>query len=105
MRRKHELKRCSNWVFADERGNVPTTHQVTNVYKKSGFFTEKGLGSHKCRKTALTLATIKCGSDFAKRLGGHATDSAHVRYIDRELKEMNNPVPAVLARTLGLLSS
>ena len=98
------LNRDPRWIFADERGNVPSTRQVTKIYKRSGFFAEEGLGSHKCRKTALTLATIKCGTDFAKRLGGHASDSAHVRYIDRELKELHNPVPAVLARTLGLLS-
>jgi hypothetical protein len=97
------LRRDARWVFADEKGNVPATRQVTKIYKLSGYFTESGLGSHKCRKTALTLATIKCGSDFAKRLGGHSSDSAHVRYIDREMKEISNPVPAVLARTLGLL--
>ena len=74
------------------------------VYGKSGFFKEQWLGTHKCRKTALTLATILCGSDFAKRFGGHASDSAHVRYIDRELKEINNPVPAKLAKALGLLT-
>jgi integrase len=96
------LKRGKRWVFADQRGNVPTLRQINGIYKKSGLFQEKGLATHKCRKTALTLATIKCGVEFAKRLGGHSADSAHVRYIDRQMKEMENPVPAKLAEALGL---
>lgn len=98
-----DLNHHERWVFADKTSNIPTLRRVNDVYGRTGFFQEKGLGSHKCRKTALTLATIKCGVDLAKRLGGHATDSAHVRYIDRQLKELANPVPAKLAEALGLL--
>jgi integrase len=97
------LHLSERWVFADKKGLVPTLRQMNKVYKRSGFFNERFLGTHKCRKTALTLATIEFGSDIAKTFGGHATDSAHVRYIDRHLREMNNPAPARIAETLGIL--
>ncbi len=72
------------------------------VYKKSGFFTEKSLETHKLRKTAITLGAIHCGADFAKLHGGHATWSAHGRYLDQHQLDINNPVPAKLAQVIGL---
>lgn len=98
------LHLSDRWVFADKKGFVPSLRQMNAVYKRSGFFNEKFLATHKCRKTALTLATIEFGSDIAKTFGGHATDSAHVRYIDRHLIEMSNPAPARIAKTLGIFS-
>jgi integrase len=90
-------KDLNPWVFADRKGNVPTLRTVTSVYNKSGFFEEKGLSSHKCRKTAITQALLLCGADAAMVHGGHSTAQAHARYLDKTRIEKLNPAPAALA--------
>lgn len=96
-----ELNRSSRWVLADAMGNVPAYRWVSEVYKRSGFFNEKYLATHKCRKTAITLGTILCGSDTAKTHAGHASWEAHGRYVNTQQTELQNPIPAAIAKSFG----
>ena len=98
------LKHSKRWVFADVSRNIPSLSQVRQVYKKSGYFNEKYLATHKCRKTAITLGTILCGVDSAKTHGGHSTWSAHGRYVDHQIRELSNPIPAAIAEVLKVKS-
>ena len=97
-----ELNRSFRWILADERGNVPSYRWLYQVYKNSGFFNEKNIATHKCRKTAITLGTILCGSDTAKTHAGHSTWEAHGRYVNTQQTELSNPIPAAIAKSLGL---
>ena len=95
-----KISQSDRWVFGDASGNIPTLNHIRQIYKKSGFFNEQYLATHKCRKTAITLGAILCGVETAKTHGGHSTTSAHAKYVDDQFKEINNPIPAAIAKIL-----
>ena len=99
------LKRAIAGCLPIKKATLPPIRRESDIYKRSGFFNEKYLVTHKCRKTAITLGTILCGADTAKTHVGHSSWSAHGRYVDMRQKELNNPIPAAIARTLGFLNS
>ena len=99
LKKVRDLNRNSIFVVANKKGDIPSQDRCRYWLKKTGYFTEQGITSHKIRKTVNTLCKIP--DDETEELLRHTSKAVNDLYTDDLLVSEKNRIPLIMGQLLS----
>lgn len=92
--------RNERYVHARVGGRLPVRDTIYAHFKRTGYFEERGMCSHKLRKTTATLSAHLTGGSAGREVLRHADDFIAQKYRDTSVIALDNPVPEYICSIL-----